>query len=64
MTRLGAGTPGGPLGGLTVFRHDAGLHSQREGVLLTKAKGTQAETSRPRIKWVQPTLCSAYNLKK
>lgn len=61
-TRLGAGTPGGPLGGLTVFRHDAGLDRQREGVFRAQAKGTQAEENRwPQVKSMRPTLWSAYN---
>lgn len=46
MTCLGAGAPGGPLGGFTVFRHDAWLDSQREGVLHAKAEGREAEDSR------------------
>lgn len=38
MACLGAGAPGGPLGGFTVFGQDAGLNSQWEGVLHAKAE--------------------------
>ena len=53
MTGLRAGAPGRPLSGFTVFRHDAGLDSQRDGILHAKAEGIETENSRPWAKRVQ-----------
>ena len=49
MTGLRAGAPGRPLSGFTVFRHDAGLDSQREGILHAKAEGIETENSLERV---------------